>query len=72
MLDRLNGLADGGGALGRFAFLLMRQPSEVQGKMIAVIFSELSVQLNGQFGFLVFVGGQCFQFSNFQVADFLL
>ena len=40
--------------------------------MVGVIVCELSVQLNGDFGFLVFVGGQCFQFSNFQVADVLL
>ena len=59
-------------ARGRFAFLLVRQPGEVQRKMIGVVLLELSVKLSGQFGFLVFVGGQYFQFSNFQVTDFLL
>ena len=37
MLLNLNGLAHGGGALGRSP-LLMHQPSEVQWKMIDVIF----------------------------------
>ena len=66
MLDRLNGLADGGGALGRFAILLMRQPSEVQRKMIGVVLLELSVKLSGQFGFLVFVGASVFSLAIFR------